>query len=231
VTSPRFRVPPALIFDMDGVLVDSEPLHKRAKELAFRQFGIELPESVYDSYKGRPDETMLPEILREHGGMERLAELSRLKREFYESIEHEQQAVPGAVEFVVWAKSRYRIALATSATPRNRKAALERLGIGDAFEVIVDHGRRPRPKPDPEVFLMAIHELGVGAGDCWIVEDSLNGIVAGKAAGCVTVGITTTFDAGKLAAGADLVVESFAELRGMLESLPRRVSLDYEKES
>ncbi len=205
---------------MDGVLVDSEPLHKRAKEWAFGQLGIELPESVYDSYKGRPDETMLPEILREHGGMERLAELSRLKRDFYESIEHEQAAVPGAVDFVVWAKSRYRIALATSATPRNRKAALERLGIGDAFEVIVDHGRGPRPKPDPEVFLMAMRELGVGAGDCWIVEDSLNGIVAAKAAGCVTVAITTTFDAGRLSAvGADAVVDSFAELRRMLESL------------
>jgi beta-phosphoglucomutase-like phosphatase (HAD superfamily) len=95
VTSPNLRAPAALIFDMDGVLVDSEPLHKRAKELAFRQFGIELPEVVYDSYKGRPDETMLPEILREHGGMEQLAELLRLKREFYESIAHEQQAFRG----------------------------------------------------------------------------------------------------------------------------------------
>jgi len=220
VTSSRLKARSALIFDMDGVLVDSEPLHKRAKELAFGQFGIVLPEAVYDSYKGRPDETMLPEILQQHGGMERLAELARLKREFYESIEHEQQAVPGAVEFVVWAKSRYRIALATSATSRNRRAALQRLGIADACEVIVDHGRWPRPKPDPEVFLMAMRELGVGAGECWIVEDSLNGIVAGKAAGCFTIAITTTFDAEKLAAaGADVVVESLAELRRVLESL------------
>ena len=65
MTAGQFPAPSALIFDMDGVLVDSEPLHKRAKEVAFRQFGIVLPESVYDSYKGRPDETMLPEILGE----------------------------------------------------------------------------------------------------------------------------------------------------------------------
>ena len=137
----QFPAPSVLIFDMDGVLVDSEPLHKRAKEEAFRQFGIVLPESVYDSYKGRPDETMLPAILGEHGGSERLTELSKLKRKFYESIEHELQAVPGAVDFVVWAKSRYRVALATSATPRNRDVALKMLGLGDCFEVIVDHGR------------------------------------------------------------------------------------------
>jgi beta-phosphoglucomutase len=99
-------------------------------------------------------------------------------------------------------------------------AALERLGIGGAFEVIVDHGRHPLPKPDPEVFLMAMRELRVGARECWIIEDSLNGIVAAKAAGCVAVGITTTFEADRLwAAGADVVVESFVELRGMLELL------------
>lgn len=67
---------------------------------------------------------------------------------------------------------------------------------------------------------MAMRELGVGAGECWIIEDSLNGIVAGKAAGCAAVGIATTFDAEKLAgAGADLLVESLAELPGMLELL------------
>lgn len=220
MTAGQFPSPLALIFDMDGVLVDSEPLHKRAKEEAFRQFGIALPESVYDSYKGRPDETMLPAILGEYSGGERLAELSKLKREIFESLEHELRALPGAVDFVVWAKARFRIALATSATPRNRKVALKMLGMGDDFEVIVDHGRSPRPKPDPEIFLMAIRDLGVQAGECWIIEDSLNGIAAAKSAGCMTVGITTSFDAGKLsAAGADVVVESFVELRRLLESL------------
>ena len=220
MTVGQFPAPSALIFDMDGVLVDSEPLHKRAKEEAFRQFGIVLTESVYDSYKGRPDETMLPAILGEHGGSARLAELSKVKREIFESIEHELQAVPGAVDFVIWAKSRYRIALATSATPRNRDVALKMLGIGDHFEVIVDHGRSPRPKPDPEVFLMAMRDLGVQPRECWIIEDSLNGIVAAKAAGWVTVGITTTFDTGRLsAAGADVVVDSFVELQRVLESV------------
>ncbi len=216
----ELRLPSALIFDMDGVLLDSEPLHKRAKELAFQRFGIVVPESVYDSQKGRPDEIVLPEILGERGGVENLAEISRLKREFYEGLEHELRAVPGAVDFVVWAKTRYRIALATSATPRNRSASLERIGISDHFDVIVDHGRSARPKPDPEVFLMAMRDLGVNAGECWVIEDSLNGIAAAKAAGGVAVAITTTFDAAKLtAAGADVIVSSFEDLKRRLESL------------
>ena len=61
------QAPKGLIFDMDGVLVDSEPLHKRAKELAFAEVGIILSEDIYNSYKGRPDRTMMPEVLKARG--------------------------------------------------------------------------------------------------------------------------------------------------------------------
>jgi beta-phosphoglucomutase len=213
--------PTALIFDMDGVLIDSEPLHKRAKEEAFGQFGIVLPESVYDSYKGRPDATMLPEVLGERGcPTEVVEEVSQLKRKIYEGIQHELRAVPGAAEFVKWAATRYRIALATSATSRNRELAFQIVDVGHLFEAIVDGSQHKRPKPDPEVFQVAIQTLGLTSGDCWIIEDSMNGLRAAKAAGCVAAGITTTFDAGTLsAAGADMVVESFDELRGVLERI------------
>jgi beta-phosphoglucomutase len=215
------KSPTALIFDMDGVLVDSEPLHKRAKEEAFRQFGIVLPESVYDSYKGRPDATMLPEVLGARGfSAETVAEVLRVKRQIFESIKHELRAVDGAADFVRWAATRFQIALATSATTHNREVVLATLNAGDVFRTIVDSSRHTRPKPDPEVFQVAIRELGVGPGDCWVIEDSVNGLRAAKAAGCCAVATTTTFDRGTvIAAGADVVVDSFAELRGMLERM------------
>ena len=121
------QLPEALIFDMDGVLVDSEPLHKRAKELAFAEVGLILPESVYDSYKGRPDRTMMPEVLSAHGRASHAELVTERKKHFYEQIEHELQPIPGAAEFVRWAATRFRLALATSATPRNRAAALRML--------------------------------------------------------------------------------------------------------
>jgi HAD superfamily hydrolase (TIGR01509 family) len=205
---------------MDGVLVDSEPLHKRAKELAFAEVGIVLPDSVYDSYKGRPDATMLPEILTARGfPTERIDELLRRKRQIYEGIEHDLQAVDGAVDFVRWAASRYKIALATSATARNREAVLGVLGIGDLFHAVVDASGHRRPKPDPEVFLIALEKLRLQPDQCWIVEDSVNGLRAAKAAGCFSTAITTTFDKDTLVtAGADIVVNSFSELRALLES-------------
>jgi beta-phosphoglucomutase len=203
------------------VLIDSEPLHKRAKEEAFRQFGIVLPDSVYDSYKGRPDATMLPEILGARGcSVETVAEVSGLKHRIFESIRHELRPIHGAPEFVRWAASRYQIALATSATPRNREAALAALNVGDVFETVVDSSQHQRPKPDPEVFQVAMRNLGVVPDDCWIIEDSVNGLLAAKAAGCFAVALTTTFDRATVSAvGADVVVDSFAELRVMLESL------------
>ena len=211
--------PAGIIFDMDGVLIDSEPLHKRAKEIAFAEFGIVLPESVYNSYKGRPDATMLPEILFAKGwSAEKIQELSRRKRQIYEEIEHELQAVEGAVDFVRWAAPRYRIALATSATARNREATFRLLGIGDLFHAVVDASGHQRPKPNPEVFLIALEKLQLKSTDCWIIEDSVNGLRAAKAAGCVAVGITTTFEKSVLLnAGADIVVSSFEEIQRILK--------------
>jgi len=209
---------------MDGVLVDSEPLHKRAKELAFGEFGLHFPPSTYDSYKGRPDTTMFREVLADKS-VEEIAELLHRKHQIFEKNEHELQPIPGAVDFLLWATGHYRLALATSATPRNREAALKVLGIGDRFEAMVDTSRFQRSKPDPEIFLITMQDLDLGPADCWIIEDSIAGIRAAKAAQCFAVALTTTFGEGALReAGADAVVASFAELRESLESLLRGAS-------
>jgi HAD superfamily hydrolase (TIGR01509 family) len=211
---------------MDGVLVDSEPLHKRAKELAFGEVGIVVPESVYDRHKGRPDATVIPEMLGERGlSPDQIAELMKRKHQIFETIEPEMKAVPEAPEFVLWAKSRYRIALASSATARNRQAGLKLLGLGNPFDVVVDSERLHRPKPDPEVFQIALRDLNLEPHHCWVIEDSTNGVVAAKAAGCVAIGMVTTFDSATLhAAGADRIVGSFAELRKILESKARSLN-------
>jgi len=163
---------------------------------------------------------MLPEILTARGfSKESVEELLRRKKQIYEEIEHDLQAVDGAVEFVAWAAPLYKMALATSATARNREATLRLLGIGDLFHTVVDASGHQRPKPDPEVFLIALHKLQLKAAECWVVEDSVNGLRAAKAAGCFSAAITTTFDRNTLVtAGADTVVESFSELRALLES-------------
>jgi HAD superfamily hydrolase (TIGR01509 family) len=209
----------AIIFDMDGVLVDSEPAHKLAKERTFARFGITLPQAVYEEYKGKPDETMMNEVVRSISEIDIDAhELIRLKHLEFEAVEYLVAPVPGAKEFVNWAKKEFRIALATSATPRNRQAALVLLGLSDSFDFVVDASGFTRPKPDPEIFQNAIRGLRAESTECLVVEDSLNGVVAGKAAGCHVAAITTSFaQADLLQKGADHVVHSFDELRGLLD--------------
>jgi beta-phosphoglucomutase len=208
-----------IIFDMDGVLIDSEPAHKLAKERAFARFGITLPEALYEQYKGRPDETMMSEVVPTLPDLKiGVQEMLLRKHREFEAVEHLARPIEGATEFVSWAKTRFRIALATSATRRNREAALLLLGLADSFDFIVDASGFSRPKPDPEVFLTAMRGLTADSSECLIVEDSLNGVIAGKAAGCRVAAITTSFaETLLLSAGADYIVHNFQELRKLLD--------------
>jgi beta-phosphoglucomutase len=208
----------ALIFDMDGVLIDSEPLHARAKREALLEAGVIVPESLFASYIGRSDKAMIYELAAEHGlNEQRSVEILVRKHRIYESLEHTLRPVPGAIEFVHWAKSRYRLALATSATNRNREAALKSLQIESMFEVAVDSASFSQPKPSPEVFQIALERLDLAPTACLVIEDAVNGIVAARAAGCFSAGLTTSFSEASLReAGADIVVGSFPELKMLL---------------
>jgi beta-phosphoglucomutase len=208
----------ALIFDMDGVLIDSEPLHERAKRQALLEAGIMVPESLFASYIGRSDKAMIYEVAAAHGlSEERSAEILSRKHAIYESLEHMLRPVSGAIEFLHWAKSRYRLALATSATSRNREAALKSLQIESLFEVAVDSASFSQPKPSPEVFQIALERLGLAPTACLVIEDAVNGIVAARAAGCFSAGLTTSFSEASLReAGADIVVGSYSELKAVL---------------
>ena len=211
--------PTAIIFDMDGVLIDSEPAHKLAKERAFARFGITLPEAVYDQYKGRPDETMMSEVVPTLPNLGvNVQEMLRLKHLEFETVEHLAQPIQGAKEFVTWARTKFRLALATSATPRNRQVALALLGLSDCFDFVVDTSGFTHPKPNPEIFHTALRGLNARSADCLVIEDSLAGVTAGKAAGCRVAALTTSFTEDLLRdRGADYIVHNFDQLRLMLD--------------
>jgi HAD superfamily hydrolase (TIGR01509 family) len=209
----------SVIFDMDGVLIDSEPAHKLAKERAFARFGVTLPEAVYEQYKGRPDHTMMNEVVPSIPQVSvDVEEFLRLKHQEFEAVEHLAEPIEGAKDFVVWAKSKFRIALATSATRRNREAALRLLGLTDTFDYVVDASGFSRSKPDPEIFQIALSGLKADPTECLVIEDSLAGVIAGKAAGCCVAALTTSFAEQPLReSGADYIVHNFDNLRELLD--------------
>jgi HAD superfamily hydrolase (TIGR01509 family) len=216
--TPQSHLFEALIFDMDGVLINSEPLHERAKREALLEAGIVVPESLFASYTGRSDKAMIYEVAAGYGlDEQRCAEILSRKHRIYESLEHTLRPVPGAIEFVQWANSRYRLALATSATSRNREATLKSLQIESMFEVVVDSASFSQPKPSPEVFQIALERLALPPAACLVIEDAVNGIVAARAAGCLSAGLTTSFSEASLReAGAEIVVGTFSELKTWL---------------
>jgi len=213
--------PQALIFDMDGVIVDSEALHESAKQQALRSAGIEVDESVFAQYTGRSDRAMIADLAKVHGRSDDEVEAILLETQrLYTLGEPQLRPISGAIEFLCWARKHYRLAIATSATPRNRTSTLANLRLAQVFDVAVDSASVIHAKPSPDIFLRAIADLELPAEDCWVIEDSVNGIVAARHAQCVAVGLTTSFHQSQLlSVGANLVVDSFSELRELLESM------------
>jgi len=209
----------SIIFDMDGVLIDSESIHKMAIQKAFADFGQHLTDEQYAPSRGRPDAEIMAGLapLFPDAPQLTVAKLLRRKNHHYEAWEHLAAPIPGAVEFVLWAKQHYKIALATSGSARNRQSAMQMLGLQESFACIVDRSGVTHPKPDPEVFLKAAAGLASPPAECLVIEDSLNGVRAAKAAGCVVIAITTSFPRAELLALApDSVVDSFAQLSALL---------------
>jgi beta-phosphoglucomutase len=213
--------PRALIFDMDGVIVDSEALHESAKQQALRSAGIEVDESVFAQYTGRSDRAMITDLAKVHGRSDDEVEAILVETQrLYALGELHLRPISGVIEFLYWARKHYRLAIATSATPRNRTCTLANLRLAEVFDVAVDSASVIHAKPSPEIFLRAIAGLGLAAEDCWVIEDSVNGIVAARHAQCVAVGLTTSFHQSQLLSeGANLVVDRFNELRELLESV------------
>ena len=204
-----------MIFDLDGVLLDSEALHTRAKEMAFEEFGIVTPADLYHEFRGRSDADMVRHVVAELGAAGLSAEevLGR-KHDIFRTLHPQIEPVAGSQEFLHRARRAFsQIALTTSATPENREFALSRLGLEGFFDVVVDASHTPRTKPHPEPYLQTVARLDRNPAECLVVEDSTNGVLSGRGAGCAVAAITTSFAAAELsAAGADEVVDDFATL-------------------
>jgi beta-phosphoglucomutase len=177
-----------LIFDLDGTLVDSSPLHARAFAYAFAPFGITVD---YAAVAGLTTESAV-DYLADAAGVV-LAPgartvLIRQKRELaLELIETELQAIPGAPEFVRTAGNRWLRALCTSASRANADAAMHRVGLTGCFDWIVTANDVSCGKPDPETFLTALDRSGIDAADALVFEDAPSGLAAALAAGIDTI--------------------------------------------
>lgn len=182
----------ALIFDFDGVIVLSEPVHCRAWEDVARSFGQRLPEGFLEGGIGKSDGALSDDLAALWEGAAP-QDILAAKRRFYQGrAESETNLVSGIAEALDYFARHFPIGLATSSCRNDIEPVLRRYDLARHFGAILTIESVERPKPHPEIYLKAADRLGRSPGRCWVFEDSVQGARAARAAGTRVVGITTT---------------------------------------
>jgi beta-phosphoglucomutase family hydrolase len=198
----------ALILDMDGVIVDSNPVHREVWAAYNRRFGIETDEAMQQRMYGRRNDDIVRDFFGDHLTIEQVrahgAAKERLFRETIGPVLNEA-LVPGLREFLERHCHR-PLGVATNAEPENVDFLLDTARLRPYFRAVVDGHQVARPKPHPDIYLRAAELLGVQPESCVVFEDSLTGIQAARAAGMAVVGVGTTHDA---LPGVDLEIRDF----------------------
>jgi HAD superfamily hydrolase (TIGR01509 family) len=198
--------PSALIFDMDGLMIDSERLYFAAEREMAAAYGKEIRDEQLWPLMGRkPIESL--RLLREILGIETPPEelLAWRNRLMLEKMRRDLGAMPGLFEILDAFHGRLRLAVGTGAQKEFLDLALDRFGIRGRFDVLQTADGIERGKPDPEIYLLTCRRLGLPPGECIVLEDARNGVLAGKAAGCPVIAVPNDYTRGQDFSAADWV--------------------------
>lgn len=207
----------ALIFDMDGVLCDSEAFIAEASSLMFKTvYGIEVKTSDFEPFIGTGEDRFLCGVAEKYGVTLVMPRDKETTYRFYaDCVTGRLQPVPGVVTFIREAATAgLKLAVATSADRFKMTVNLQAIGLdAEVFDALVTGCDIQRKKPAPDIFLKAAECLGVFPHECVVFEDAVNGVQAAKASGAQCVGVTTSFSDEILrTAGADKTIRNFCGL-------------------
>ncbi len=204
--------PKAILWDMDGVLADTSPLHFATWELILNEQRIPFDRQKFHKIYGLKNRDLLPYLAGkplDPKWSERIAAKKELA--FRQLLPGKLLPLPGVIDWLIRFQSwGCKQAVASSAPPENVEALVDELGIRQYFDALVTPGDLPG-KPDPAVFLLAAKQLNVPPQGCLVIEDSIPGIEAAKRAKMRCLAVTTTNPPESLT-GADIVVETMAQL-------------------
>ena len=208
-------MPLAVIFDMDGVLVDSYDAHFESWRDTAHEFGREMTAEQFGQTFGRTSR----EIIAEHWGQGSMTEAEmaafdhRKEALYRDLVAHKFPAMDGAAELIqALHAAGFKLAVGSSGPPENVALAVEKLGAGPYFDAFVTGRDVTRGKPDPQVFLKAAEKLGIPPADCAVIEDAPAGITAANAANMVSISLLSTGHTAESVAHARLIVHSLRDL-------------------
>ncbi|MFC1633861.1 HAD family hydrolase [Planctomycetota bacterium] len=202
-----------VIFDLDGVLVDTGWAHKQSWYDLAEKEGFSMSDEFFYSTFGMRNDLIIPMLAGQGVSSEEVDQFSDWKEQRYREIIAEKLTLPAGVgELLDDLKSHdFLLAVGSSAPKANLNLCLERVRIKDYFDACVTGEEVVEGKPAPETFLKAARKIGLSPECCVVVEDAVQGVQAGKAAGMPVVAVTTTRDRAALSA-ADMIVDSLGGL-------------------
>lgn len=204
----------AVIFDMDGVISDTLPIHCEAESKVLLRHGIEMPpQQILQEFNAVPDKVMFGILFKRLNRPLNLQQVEDEKWElFQELVKDKIQNIPGSLELInSLIKGGYILGLASSAPLRIINLVVESLKIKEKFRAIVCTEEVEHGKPAPDIFLLVAEKLKTNPSNCLVIEDASRGVQAAKAAGMKCIAITTTETKNELK-GADKIIDSFSEI-------------------
>lgn len=200
-----------ILFDMDGVLIDSEPVILHAAMSYFKEIGVPVKPEDFTPFIGAGDKRFICGVAEKYGITINFDEARNSLFAFYAQYAEEKKAMDGVHRFIANARNAgLKLALATSAAQMKAQINLKAIGLTAAdFDVVITGDQIKRNKPNPDIYQLASLSMGLPPQECLVIEDALNGIEAGKKAGCAVCAVTTSFSVSEIAAAnADYIVSS-----------------------
>jgi HAD superfamily hydrolase (TIGR01509 family) len=206
----------AVIFDMDGVIIDSEPMHIRAYNNMFNEIGIEVSTELYESFTGQSTINICKRLC-DHFKLDYNPEtLVAIKRKHYKQFfesNSELALIDGVFDLIKdYHSNGLKLVLGSSAAMTSINQIFDRFDLNKYFSAKFSGGDLKQSKPHPEIFIKAAEATGFKREECMVIEDSTNGVEAAKAAGIYCVGYDSFHSKNQDYSKADLVIKEFKEI-------------------
>ena len=194
-------LPKGVIFDMDGVLVDSEPFICKAAMMMFAERGLEVQPQDFHPFIGTGEDRFIGGVAEKYNFS---LDIERDKKRTYDIyldiIKGQLKPLPGTLEFITLCrKMGKKIAIASSADMRKVEGNLIEMGLSlESFDAVLVGNDVEHKKPSPDIFVLAVERIGLSPCQCLVVEDAVTGVIAAKSAGAKCLAITSSFSVEQL---------------------------------
>lgn len=210
----------AVLFDMDGVIIDSEPLHQKAYHGMFKEVGINVPSTLYESFTGQSTLNICKQLVLHFKLNRAPEELVTIKRQIFKNLffnDPELDLIPGVRELIQeYHKNGLILILASSASMPNINNVFTKFELDQYFKAKLSGADLKASKPHPEIFIKAAEASGFKKEECMVIEDSTNGIKAAHAAGIYCVAFQSPNSKNQDYTLANKVITDFSEVKSDL---------------